>query len=90
MKKHKQWTTIISYFKNIPIDNSTIGIIKDLLKQDKNILIMIKKEDQEENPKFDAKEKFYAICELFPKETKTGKIILSIVPDINNFIKLDN
>ncbi len=89
MKKHRQWTTIMGYCKNIPIKQIFINYIKSLLKQDKNILIMIKKENPELKPKYTPKEKFDALCKVFAKETKNGKIIISAVPDINQIIKLE-
>jgi hypothetical protein len=89
MKKHRKWTTIIGYCKKIPIDKTFITYIKSLLKQDKNILIMIKKENYELKPKYTPKEKFDALCKVFPKETKTGKIIISVVPDIIKIIELE-
>ena len=49
---------------------------------------MIKKEDYELNPEFTPEEKFKALCGLFPEETKTGKIIVSIVPDIKSVLKI--
>ena len=82
MKKHREWKAILVYCKELPISKALIAYIKYLLTQDKNILIMIKKEDYELNPKYTQKEKFDAFCEIFPEETKTGKIIISAVPDI--------
>jgi len=81
-KKHRKWYTIIAYCTSIPIDSSIVDFISHKLKHGKNILIMIKKEDSELNPKFTQKEKFDELCKLFPEETKTGRIILSAVPDI--------
>jgi hypothetical protein len=89
MKKHKQWITIIGYFSDIPIRADLINRLRYLLNDDKNILVMIKKEDHELNPKYTQKEKFDSFCEIFPNETKTGKIILSAVPDIIKIEQFD-
>ena len=89
MKKHRKWYTIIAFFKDIPIHQDLINKIRRLLNKDKNILLMIKKEDHESNPKYTQKEKFYAITELFPLETKLGKIILSTIPDIIEIENID-
>jgi len=87
MRKHRTWTTIIGYFKQIPLDSLFVETVKQLLEEDKNILVLIKKEDHESNPKHTPEEKFKAICERFPNETKTGKMILSKVPDIVKFVE---
>ena len=88
MRNHRKWTAVIEYFSEIPIDNDLIDNIQILLDRGENILIMIKKENHEENPEFTPEEKFKALCEIFPTETKTGEIIISIVPDINKVIEL--
>jgi len=55
----------------------------------KNVLIMIKKEDVTKNTKFTPKEKFDELCKIFPEETKTGKIIISTIPDVIAFHEID-
>ncbi len=89
MKKHRQWTTLIGYWNEIPISNFNIKYIETLLEEGKNILIMIKKEDELLTPKYTSKEKFKEICKVFPKETKNGKIIISAVPDITNIVEME-
>ena len=83
MRKHKKWLTLLGKFQNIPLLERDINIIKRFLKRGKNILIMIKKENAELNPEFTPEEKLKALWKTFPNETKTGKIIGVIVPDIN-------
>jgi len=82
MKQHRQWETIIGYFRSIPIDSSLTDLISNTLKDNKNVLVMIKKDNQDLNPRFTQKEKFDELCKIFPKETKIGKLIISAVPDI--------
>lgn len=75
---HKKWVTIVSYFR--PLEDSILSKIKDLLSQKKNVLLLIRKKEYEL-----AKERellFKEICAKFPLETKTGQLILSLVPDI--------
>ena len=76
---HRKWATIISYFR--PLDNAIISKIDNLLKENKNILLLIKKKEHEEAK--EREEIFKKICELYPNETK-GKIIISLVPDIES------
>jgi len=88
-KAHRKWVTILAYFKEIPLDKGLIELIKFKLSRFGNVLIMIAKENPEDNPEFTPEEKFKAICDYFPEETKTGKIIISKVPDIIDIIKVE-
>lgn len=87
MKNHRKWEVILAYFKEIPINQHLLDGINTLLKEGNNILIMIQKENPDTNPQFKPEEKFKALCEIFPEETKTGKIIISKVPEINQIHK---
>jgi len=86
-RPHRKWTVISSYFREV-LDTPTKAIINDLLKEDKNILLFIKKDEQDEDPKKGQSEKFKKLCELYENETKLGKIIISAVPDIEKYIEL--
>ena len=81
-KDHRKWFTIYGYFKEIPIDPDFINYVKDLVKKDNNVLIMIKKEDHETNPKFNPSQKFQAIAKALEEEYIQSKITISTVPDI--------
>lgn len=83
---HKKWEVIQAYFRNIPIDDMLQDIINAKIINNENILIMILKE---ENGEFTPEEKFKALCELYPKETKSGQIIISKVPDIIRTDRID-
>jgi len=37
MKNHRIWTTIFTYCRNIPIDQTLIDKVKALIKEDKNV-----------------------------------------------------
>ena len=88
MKDHRQWTAVFTYCRNIPIDQALVDRVKALVKEDKNVLIMMKKEDPKTNPKHEPGEKFKALGKALQKEFEMGRIIVSIVPDINKIIKL--
>ena len=81
-KKHKKWKAILVYCKELPISEDLIAYIRQLISQNMNVLIMIKKEDHETNPHYTQNDKFQAFCDVFPNERIMGKIIISAVPDI--------
>ena len=87
MKPHREWYTIIAYFKHIPINVDLVRLIEELIEDGENVLLMIKKENPEDDPQYTEEEKFKALCETFPEETKNGKIIISKVPDIKAVLK---
>ncbi len=87
-KKHRQWATYMAYFKGIPINETLISDIRLLLKKE-NVLIMIKKENHELKPKYTQGEKFQALGIIFPSEIQSGKLIISVVPDIKYVIEED-
>ena len=70
MMKHREWEVLIAYFREIPINEELIKKIEVLLAVKKNVLVMIAKENPEDNPRFTQKEKFKALCKIFPDETK--------------------
>ncbi len=86
MNNHKKWTMITGYFKNIPIELKYIKILNKMIKEGKNILILIKREDPNSNPKHTQEDKFKEICRLYPKETLKNLIVSSVV-DINEIIE---
>lgn len=88
MKKHRQWTAVLHYFNEIPIDKDLIKGIRFLLDQDENVLIMIKKEDHETKPKYTQEQKYAELRKVFNEDIISNKLILSIVPDINKVIEL--
>lgn len=79
MNEHKQWETIQAYFRDIPIHQNLIDLINLKLECNKNILIMILKE---KDGKHTPKEKFKALCDLYPNEVAKCKIVIATVPDI--------
>jgi len=89
MKTHRQWEVLLAYFREIPIDKELIKKIEVLLAVKKNVLVMIAKEDEAEEPRFTQEEKFRALREIFSEETKSCKLIISAVPDIKNITKMD-
>lgn len=89
-KNHRVWTAVFVYCKNIPIDQTLIDQVKFFVKEGKNVLILIKKEDHKSNPKHIAKDKFDALCKVFDKEMTNSKIIISTVPDINEIIEIED
>jgi len=86
VKTHRKWITVIGYCNSIPLNNVFVTYIRYLLKQGENVLVMIKKEEE---LYYTLREKFDAICAEFPNETKTGKLIVSGVPDIKTFVEMD-
>lgn len=88
-RDHRQWEVVAGYFREIPINNALFLAIKLKLKSDKHVLIMVLKEDAKLNPKYTAKEKQEAICDLFSDELIKGKILIVHVPDIQNFKRID-
>ena len=86
MKKHRVWTTIIAYFRKIPIDKALINEIQYCLNNQENVLIMIKKENPKSNPKYTQVEKFQELNKIFPPDKYPDNIIISTVPDISCII----
>lgn len=86
MKKHRQWTVLSAYFKDLPADKELIKHINDLMDNGDNVLVMIKKENHEDNPRFKPEEKLKSLYTLFPKESLAGRFIISLVPDISHYI----
>lgn len=82
MKKHKTWTMVLGRFQCVPPHDGHLGVIRQLLKEGKNVLIMLRKEDGTDKNPYTQKERFDAFCKIFPQETKEGRIILASVPDI--------
>ena len=80
MKDHRKWYTIFGYFKD-PNNSKFINYVKNLVKEGHNVLIMIKKEDHEINPKFNPNQKFNAIATALEDEMVQSKITISTVPD---------
>lgn len=80
MKDHRKWFTILGYFKD-PNDSNFINYVKNLVKEGHNVLIMIKREDHETNPKFNPSEKFKVIAQALEEEYIQSKITISTVPD---------
>lgn len=86
MKKHKKWSVVLGRFQCLPPHKGHIQLVKTLLKERKNILIMLRKEDGTNKNPYTQKERFEAFCKIFPKETKTGRIIIASVPDIDEVV----
>ena len=89
MRSHRKWQIVLAYFKEIPIHNNIDKVIQCYLNDDKNVLIMINRENPETNPKFTPEEKHKALREKFQKEIISGKVILSIVPEIDDFTMIN-
>jgi len=94
MLQHKKWETIVAYVKEIPIKKELVEQIEILLAVKKNVLLLMKKQDP--NEIYDSsqifhtpEEKFKALCELFPEQTKKGTLIISKVPDIQNIYEMN-
>ena len=90
MKNHRKWTGVFTYCKDIPLNPIFVKKVNDLIKQGKNVLIFLKKEDQDLNPKYTAGEKFKAICVEFNDEIAISKTMISTVPDLNEIIELED
>ena len=84
-KKHRTWQIVLAYFKEIPIHNNIDKVIQCYLNDNKNVLIMINRENPETNPKYTPEEKHKALHIKFKNEIIKGKVILSIVPEIDDF-----
>jgi len=85
-KKHREWSMVLGRFQCLPPHEGHLGIIRQLLKEGKNVLIMLRKEDGTDKNPYTQQERFDAFCKIFPEETKTGRIIISAVPDINEVV----
>ena len=80
MKNHRKWFKIFGYFKD-PNNTDFISYVKLLVKEGHNVLILIKKEDHETNPKFNASKKFQIIATALEDEMTQSKITISTIPD---------
>jgi len=89
MRDHRIWETVAAYFREIPIHQYLIDIIRDELDNNRRVLIMVLKEDEKLNPKHTIKEKQEAICDLFSDELIQGKVMIIHVPDIQNFTRIN-
>ena len=88
-KDHRKWVGVVTYCKTIPISASLKSKVKALVKEGKNVLILIKKEDHELYPKHTPGEKFTELCNIFNDEMTLNKLIISTVPDLTKIIEID-
>ncbi len=89
MKDHRKWTGVFTYCKDIPLNPIFVKKVNDLIKEDKNVIIFLKQEDHNLNPKYTPGEKFKAICAEFNDQISINKTIISTVTDINEIIELE-
>lgn len=89
MKDHRKWYVVASYFRDIPIHTDLIDTIRDMLYDNRRVLIMVLKEDEKLEPAYTIKEKQEAICDLFSDELVQGKVLVVHVPDIQSFARID-
>jgi len=90
MKEHRNWIAVISYCKTIPINQKLIDTVKNLVKQDKNVIIFLKKEDQNNNPKHEVNEKWKALAKIFNDELAISKVMISTLPDVTEIIQIED
>ncbi len=88
-RDHRTWHTIAAYFRDIPIKEELIGIIRRSLERNERVLIMVLKEDEKLDPKYTIKEKQEALCDLFSDELIQSKVLIIHVPDIQNFDRIN-
>ena len=63
-RNHRTWQVVLAYCKEIPIHNNIVKTIRSYLKENKNVLIMINRENPATNPKFTPEKKFKALKEI--------------------------
>ncbi len=90
MKDHRVWTAVITYCKNIPIDQNLIDTVKDLVKDRKNVIIFLKKEDQNTNPKHESNVKWKALTKVFNDELAISRVMISTLPDVTEIIEMED
>lgn len=88
MKDHRKWTAVITYCKDIPINPILICNIKSLVEDGKNVIIFLKKEDQNTNPKHEPNEKWKALAKVFNDELAISRVMISTLPDVTEIIEL--
>lgn len=88
MKDHRKWTAVITSCKEIPISPILIEAVKSLVREDKNVIIFLKKEDPLDFPKFTPQEKFKELAKIFNDELAISKIMISTIPDVENIIEM--
>lgn len=89
MRDHRTWETVAAYFKEIPIDQILVDVIRLKLERSERVLVMVLKEEEKLKPKHTTREKQEAICDLFSDELVQGKVLIAHVPDIQNFTKIN-
>lgn len=85
MRAHRKWRAYISNFKGFNDEDKKLW--EHILKNHDNVLVMVRKMENEEETR--RRDIFKKLCEWFPKETKTGKMIISLVPDISSITDMD-
>ncbi len=90
MTDHRIWTAVLTYCRNIPIDQTLIDKVKNLVKEEKNVIIFLKKEDDRFAPKHPVNEKWKALAEVFNDELAISKVMISTLPDVTEIIQIED
>ncbi len=90
MKDHRVWTAVITYCKNIPIDQTLIDKVKGLIKEDKNVILFLKNEDPLMLPEHEPNVKWKELAKVFNDELAISKLMISTLPDVTEIIQIED
>lgn len=80
--KHKEWTMLLGRYQCLPPHKGHCELVRELLKQGKNVCIALRKEDKTEKNPFTQLERKMEFEKIFKKEIKEERICIIYVPDI--------
>lgn len=82
INNHKQYSMLLGRYQSLPPHKGHCSLVYELLKQDKNVLIVLRKEDGGEKNPFSLKERKREFSAIFKKEIKEGKVKVVELEDV--------
>jgi FAD synthase len=80
--KHKQWSLLLGRFQCLPPHRGHQELVKTLLKENKNVLIALRKEDGSDKNPYSIRQRKKAFKKIFENEIKQGKIKIIGIEDV--------
>jgi len=82
MKRHKQYSLVLGRFQCIPPHKGHQELIRTLLREGKNVLIALRKEDGTEKNPYTIEERKKAFEQIFKKEIEEGRVKIIGIEDV--------
>ena len=85
-KRHKQWSLVLGRFQCLPPHEGHQQLIRTLLKEGKNVLIALRKEDKTNKNPYSVGQRKRAFKKIFKKEIKERKIKIIGIDNITEVV----